>query len=83
MFRSSSLPACLFVGVCALIGSVMMGHLIGIWTFVRCVAGEWILRNVVHIFPRATFQRRACKKAYRTYIETVDEREKELGGFDP
>ena len=74
--------ACLF-GYGPLMGACMIAQLVEIWTCVRCVAGEWILRNVVHIFPRKTFQRRACKKAYKTYIKIVEAREKELGGFDP
>jgi Na+/glutamate symporter len=71
--------ACLFRGY-ALDGCLYDTQLVKIWTFVRCLAGEWILRNVVQVFPRTTFQRRACNRAY---IKIVEAREKELGGFDP
>jgi hypothetical protein len=63
--------------------SYMIVNLIRIWTLARCFAGEWILCTVVHIFPRGTLQRRACKRAYRTYVEMVGLTERELGGFDP
>lgn len=53
------------------------------WNSLRCIAGEWALSEIVHVFPKATFERHAAAMAYKTYVDLLVARERELGGSDP
>jgi hypothetical protein len=49
----------------------------------RCIVADWILHNLVHLFPKSSFQRRAFRRAHKAYIAAVNAHERDLGGFDP
>ena len=58
-------------------------HLRVIWHLARRYAGESMLSGAEYFFLKGSFEREACAMAYKTYVDIVDARERELGGFDP